>query len=235
MKSNIHWLNHLHLYNTVKKHIVQSNSVLDIGCGIIPQKLVPTKLHICVEPFIEYVNHLLSHQPPFSRTKYVIINSDWNRVIPLIPPKSVDTIVILDVIEHIPKKEGLKLLSKTVPLARKQVIIGGPIGLTEQYDNSGKDAWGYSGIEYQKHRSGWLPSDFKDGWEVFASKRFHFKDNLGRKLAKPEGAFFAIKNIPYNSNHEKFSNRLKEQLSQWYNNILTQLYYIKQRIIGAEV
>jgi hypothetical protein len=42
----------------VMKHIKQTDVVIDIGCGIRPQKLIKPKVHIGIEPYAEYIQHL---------------------------------------------------------------------------------------------------------------------------------------------------------------------------------
>jgi len=231
-KSNIKWLSRTDLVKVVKKNIFPVKTVLDIGCGIIPQTLVPTKTSICVEPYGEYVTHLLRNYPPFSRHKYLIIQTDWKGILPLIPNKSIDTIILTDVIEHLSKIEGQKLLKQTVPLARKQIIIGAPIGLTKQFHVGDKDAWGYSGVKWQDHKSGWDPDDFGSDWDIYACKEFHVKDNLGRITKHPGGAFFAIKNITYTDTRGTIKLELEIFIKQLIKRFLTNLYYMKQRLIG---
>jgi hypothetical protein len=53
--------------------------------------------------------------------------------------------------------------------------------------------WGLGGGSWQEHKSGWLPEDFREGWQVLASKDFHLVDNLGKVLPEPYGALFAIR------------------------------------------
>jgi len=60
------------------------------------------------------------------------------------------------------------------------------------------------GASWQEHRSGWLPEDFDDSWQIFAAKEFHTADNLSRPLERPFGAFWAIKT------HEGCDSRLQE-------------------------
>lgn len=234
-KSQVTWLSRDNLVREVKKHIQKAENVLDIGCGIIPQTMVPARLHICVEPYEEYVNHLLNNYPPFSRHKYLVIQSDWAGIIPLFPKQSIDTVILTDVIEHLKKEEGKKLLKQTLNIARKQIIIGTPIGLTKQFHSHGKDAWGYSGVKWQEHQSGWSPDDFDSTWQIYACKKFHMVDNLGRKLKKPEGTFFAIKNISYKDLRGTFMKESSIYLRSLFKSIITKLYYLKQRISGGKI
>lgn len=64
-----------------------------------------------------------------------------------------DLILLIDVIEHLDKDEGKLFLKKLIQKSRN-VIVGTPKGFTDQDDVYGN--------ELERHRSGWLPSDFKE-------------------------------------------------------------------------
>ncbi len=164
------------------------STVLDIGPGIKPQWLVQAKTHVCVEPYREYAERLAREHPGF-----IILNCTWAEAVDLLPPDSVDTIVLMDVIEHLEKEEGTALLAATVALARGQVVVHTPLGFMPQGENEKKDAWGLDGTEWQIHRSGWLPEDFP-GWEVVVCEQFHTHDAYGRRFDEPYGALFAVLN-----------------------------------------
>ena len=68
-------------------------------------------------------------------------------------PKSFDSVVALDLIEHLTKKEGLILIKKMENIACKNIIIMTPNGFTNQnaYDKN----------PYQVHKSGWTAGEFK--------------------------------------------------------------------------
>lgn len=73
--------------------------------------------------------------------------------------KSVDAVVLLDVIEHFHKKDGLRLLKKAEAIARKSVIVLTPNGFYAQDELGGNP--------YQIHKSGWSVRDLKDmGYRV---------------------------------------------------------------------
>ncbi|MEI6706194.1 MAG: class I SAM-dependent methyltransferase [Methylococcales bacterium] len=172
--------------------------VLDIGCGIVPQSYIRPHTHICCEPYGEYVDHL---QKKIAKLKdrncsYVVLNMGWHEAVNFFPEKSVDTVFLVDVIEHLEKEEGHKLLALTEKIARKQVVVFTPLGFMPQYHEDGKDAWGLNGADWQEHKSGWLPEDFSEDWQFFIAKEFHLIDNLLRPLEKPYGAFWAIKTYP---------------------------------------
>jgi 2-polyprenyl-3-methyl-5-hydroxy-6-metoxy-1,4-benzoquinol methylase len=200
------------LFDIVKKNILPAKIVLDIGCGIRPQNYIEPKVHICCDPHQEYIEHLRDTLSFYrseegneftpnefctltkkNNSGFVFINTEWENIVKLIPAKSVNSVFLLDVIEHLEKKAGLELIEKTAELCRNQVIIFSPLGFVEQEHESDTDAWGFNGAKLQRHYSGWLPEDFDDSWDIFVCENFHTHDNLGNEYTEPKGAFFAIK------------------------------------------
>jgi hypothetical protein len=181
--------------DTIKKfeHV---ETVLDIGPGIQPQQYIKPLVHICAEPFHQYVERLQQIAVTAKDRAYVILPMTWAEAAKYFPEKSVDTVLLLDVIEHLEKKEGQELLEKTLRIARRQVIIFTPLGFVTQLHADTKDAWGLDGGSWQEHKSGWLPEDFSDGWEVIACKDFHQTDNMGKPRAEAAGALWAIHTQP---------------------------------------
>lgn len=171
--------------------IKSCSKLLDIGCGIKPFTKVKCKTHICCEPYNEYVEVL--------NEKYkdlLILNMSWQDVVEKFPSSSVDTILIIDVIEHLEKKEALDLLTKTLKIASQQVVVFTPLGFFEQNHPDGIDAWGLHGGKWQTHRSGWYPEDFLENsnghWDFYICNDFHDLNNKGERLPEPKGAFWAI-------------------------------------------
>jgi hypothetical protein len=182
------------LVSTMQESLLPACEILDIGCGIVPQfYLIPT-VHICCEPFEQYLDVLRKKVMDKPDRIYTFLNIGWEQAVELFPEKSVDTIFICDVIEHLEKEEGRRLLEKTVPIARKQVVIFTPLGFMPQHHTDGKDAWGLDGASWQEHKSGWEPEDFDERWQFVVSREYHTHDNLGSLLEKPFGAFWAICN-----------------------------------------
>jgi hypothetical protein len=193
---DITWVDKNELSKKAVNHIRTVDIALDIGCGIMPQNFIVPLLHICCEPYDEYLDYLSRKikLPENKGRDYLVLKMGWQDVVKYFPLKSVDTIFLVDVIEHLDKDEGKKLLLATQEIARHQVVVFTPLGFMPQEHHDGIDAWGLSGAAWQEHKSGWLPEDFEgDGWKFFASKEFHTTDNLGSPLKKIYGAFWAIK------------------------------------------
>lgn len=186
-------------HNSCKKEVMNMNSLMDIGCGIMPQLQFYPKVHICVEPFKEYMEVLMKklEKDIYQDREWVFIQKGFSNVLGIIPDKSIDTICMIDVIEHIEKEEVLHSLEKMIKKVRKQVIIVTPLGFMPQEHEGNLDAWGLNGAEQQKHVSGWEPKDFKDeNWKFVICERYHTHDNLGQPLDKTYGILFAIYTNP---------------------------------------
>jgi SAM-dependent methyltransferase len=77
--------------------------------------------------------------------------------------KSFDVVIMLQLIEHLTKENGLKLIADAEKIARKQVILATPVGF----------------LEYDFHLSGWEPQELqKLGYTVTGH---------GLKLPIPKG------------------------------------------------
>lgn len=147
--------------------------VVDIGPGIKPQKLVNADELRLVEPHFEYVAILENN----GFTTYQMTGLEY-----LKNSSKVDTVTMLDVIEHMEKEEAKEVIALAKEKA-DQVIIFTPIGFMKQtYKKGERDAWGLNGAEWQTHKSGWMPEEFPD-WSVSVSPNFH---------GERGGAFMAI-------------------------------------------
>ncbi len=85
---SISWLEKEIFFPTVIKHIKPAEVVLDIGCGIMPQPYITPTVHICCEPFEQYVEVLQDRLKDESNVKYLVLRSTWAEAVKLFPPKS---------------------------------------------------------------------------------------------------------------------------------------------------
>jgi len=195
------------LFNIVGERLEQVDLLLDIGCGIRPQQLVRPMTHICCDPCRQYIEHLRTVVADSFDRSYVIINAGWREVVRLFPPESVDTVFLVDVIEHLEKDEANELLKATVMLARRQVAVFTPFGFMPQFHADGIDAWGMNGGVWQEHKSGWFPEDFGEGWDIFIAEEFHTTDNAGTPIEKPYGAMWALLTKPVSNESHVMQGR----------------------------
>lgn len=176
------------------QRITAEGIVLDIGPGIRPRIHEETQFRILCEPYAEYVAALRERFSTASDT--MILHAAAQDVLPSMPDGSVDTIFLLDVIEHLEKEDGLKLLQDCERVARRQIVIFTPLGFVpQQYEEGDVDAWGFHGGGWQTHRSGWTPEDFDETWDVLACKEYHLTNGKGEVFDPPAGAMWVIKDI----------------------------------------
>jgi hypothetical protein len=165
---------------------------LDIGCGIMPQTLRrPNSLHHLAEPCVGYLQLAIPKRRQPGRS----VVATWEEALGMFEP--VDTIFLLDVIEHLEKEDGQRLLQRTYDLAKSQVVIFTPYGYMPQEPLEGKDHWGLDvgGNHLLAHKSGWYPEDFSE-WptEIYIVKECHFNDHNSNPLPQKYDAFWAILN-----------------------------------------
>ena len=202
---NLIWLTKEEVDEAVTKNCLQTNVVLDIGAGILPQYFVKPHVHICVEPYLPYIQKL--QKQGIDESRYVFLNCTWDVAMKMLPDKSVDSVFALDVIEHLEKEEGFKLLKEAERVARQQIMVYTPLGFYPQtYEDSNKpDRWGMGGGYWQTHRSGWIPEDFGEGWKLIACKEYIFLDENEQPLEKPFGAIWAFRD--FGETHHKTRKR----------------------------
>lgn len=208
----VHWLGKETFFQTVIRRLVPAEIVLDVGCGIRPQPYVRPMVHICCDPFDQYLARLGETLRNEHDRSYVLLKATWSDAVRLFPPKSVDTVFLLDVVEHVEKEEGVALLKKTGEIARRQVAVFTPLGFLPQEFPGCRDAWGLDGGKWQEHRSGWSPEDFDESWEVYATTEFHTADGRGHPLTNPFGAMWALRTVAGEERDPAVERSLKEKI-----------------------
>ena len=194
----IKWCDSQTLHAEATNLMKSVSSVLDIGCGIRPQQYIVPSLLICVEPHLEYVEILKKN---LKDANAIIIPLDAKTVLSALPSRSIDSIFLIDVIEHMPKEVGAEVIRECERVARQQVVLFTPLGFMPQEIHAGDaDGWNLHGGDWQDHKSGWYPEDFP-GWNIVACEHLHFNDFKGQPITPPYGGFYAIKNIPNNANY----------------------------------
>ncbi len=152
-------------------------SALDIGPGIRPFTWIEHEHFVCIEPHGEYCDIL--RKEGFKCVQDTALDY-------LNEGPACDTIYFIDVIEHMDKEEGRKVIDLAKEIATTQVIIFTPLGyMVQDCDGEDTDPWDMQGQKWQTHRSGWLTEEFLD-WQIFRDNSYH-----GRKKG---GAFAAIWN-----------------------------------------
>ena len=130
--------------------------VLDVGAGIRPMQWYRPEQHLCMDPYQPYCDVLVeAGYTTMCMTALEGLTGMWRY-----GADRIDAIYLLDVIEHMPKGMGGRVLTLAMKLAQRQVVVYTPYGFKEQTE----DVWEMGGDQWQTHRSGWLPGDFSQGW-----------------------------------------------------------------------
>ncbi len=137
---------------------IKPHKVLDIGVGNgrygflcrdildTPLEEKPSRIVLeGIEGFEKYITEF--HKKIYDK---IYIGNCYDLVEAL--PNDYDLILFLDVIEHLDKAQGEKLI-KVLLTKTKNIIIATPCGYVPQDDVFGN--------EYERHRSGWTKKDFK--------------------------------------------------------------------------
>ncbi|MCH8327672.1 MAG: class I SAM-dependent methyltransferase [Candidatus Marinimicrobia bacterium] len=150
---------HMHQVRTViEREIVgQCESVLDLGCGSdsvigsIKDRLSRSVGTDLFDPSLE-----LSRQ---KRLHHEYFNIDVLEAADQFGPDSFDCVVAIDLIEHLERDDGLRLIEQMEMMARIKVIIFTPNGFVPQEP--------FDGNQWQRHISGWGVDEMRDrGYKV---------------------------------------------------------------------
>jgi hypothetical protein len=132
-------------------------SLLDVGCG-------------GKSPIVRFSGRIAhtvgidSHMPSIERSRAEGIHTNYIHVNiaeigSRFEERSFDCVVVLDVIEHFEKADGLRLLDTVERIARKKVVVFTPNGFLSQSPTADNP--------HQLHRSGWSPAEMRArGYEV---------------------------------------------------------------------
>ncbi len=154
------------------RELLGCEKILDLGCGthsmvgILPKERFHT---VGVELFDPYLDKAIE-----SKRHAEYIKADMLQV--AFDDNSFDAVVLLDVVEHLKKEDGLALLEKAKKWARKKIIVNTPNGFFKQaaYDDN----------DLQEHLSGWEISEFKKwGFSVNGLRGFNWMHLL---LGRPK-------------------------------------------------
>jgi SAM-dependent methyltransferase len=139
----------------LRKALLGCETVLDIGCGAA---LTMRQLEVshCVG--------LEGYRPSFEdaqrlNTQDEIICGDLRNLTNYFKPDQFDACIAMDVIEHLPKEDGLKLMRDMEMIAKKKVVFFTPNGFLPQKQSADSDL--------QAHFSGWEADEMKShGYRV---------------------------------------------------------------------
>lgn len=165
------------IYETeLEKAIGNVKTVLDVGCGSnSPLRNVSKQFRsVGVDIF----------QPSIEASKKQNIHDEYHQLDILkldtvFSPGSFDCVLASDVIEHLDKEDGMKLLTMMEQIAKKRMIIFTPNGFTTQE--------AVDGNPWQEHKSGWTPQEMRKlGYAVMGIYGWkHLRGELSLVKYKP--------------------------------------------------
>lgn len=141
----------------LKNSLKDCATLLDIGCGYISpayEFFKNMEYTVGIDGYEKAVEGARAHK--VHTRQYVL---DVKKIGTEFAEKSFDCVIALDLIEHLIKADGYKLISDAEKIAKKKIIIFTPNGFVEQneYDNN----------KLQRHFSGWSVNDFRKlGYKV---------------------------------------------------------------------
>lgn len=132
----------------LQEELKDCETVLDLGCGW------SSPLQYCKN--IRYSVGVEAYKPYLVKSKGQGVHSKYiNKNIEDVsfPDGSFDAVIMIEVLEHFPKKVGLKVLADAQRWAAKKVIVTSPNGFSKQdpFDRN----------RLQKHLSGWSAATMK--------------------------------------------------------------------------
>lgn len=134
-----------------KEIINDCQTLLDVGCGASSpiQKFTRKLRHtVGVDCFPEALSKSRAAGIHREYKLADVLSLDEN-----FAPRSFDCVVALDLIEHLSKADGLRLITAMEKIAKKKIIIFTPNGFLPQNE--------YDGNPNQVHLSGWTAAEIK--------------------------------------------------------------------------
>ena len=152
-------LGYVHPYSSfrgvIRSTLKEASSVVDIGCGkgalgsTMRHWRGRTRYTVGVDAYVPYLRYCQKQ-----RLYDELVACDV-RFLPFVN-RAFEDVLSIEVIEHLPKTEGLRLLEELERIGSKQLVISTPYGYMEMYHKN------LVPLEdsLMKHRSGWLPEEF---------------------------------------------------------------------------
>jgi len=138
----------------LKKIVDQRWSVLDLGCGSNPPilRIMEPNRYLGIDAFEKSINEARNNasQKGWKNCSFEVMD-----LLDLkFAERQFDAVLCVDVIEHLRKEDGIKLLENAKSWASKALYVSTPNGYLRQdpYDSN----------QLQEHLSGWSVTDFRE-------------------------------------------------------------------------
>jgi hypothetical protein len=178
------------IFSSYQKELVKalegSSSILDVGCGShSPVGLLRGKARLV--GIDAHANSVKKSQELGIHDEYYV--HDVLKIQELFKAGSFDSVVALDLIEHLEKQDGLDLLDAMERIATKKVVVFTPNGFLAQGE--------YDSNPWQVHRSGWSVAEMKArGYDVIGINGWRpLRGELGFVKHKPAWFWIILSDI----------------------------------------
>ena len=136
------------LLGELRSTLAGCKTVLDVGCGNASPLRFISGMHLTGVD--GYARALEEARERRTHDEYVL--SDVKKVAEVFPRRRFDACVALDVIEHLEKEDGWRMLEGMQKLATRCVVIFTPNGFMPQKSKDG---------DLQEHLSGWTADEMR--------------------------------------------------------------------------
>ncbi len=161
-------------YKYLMTYIPKDSTVLDLACGCgNPFAGIKFPTLIGVDIWKKHFN-----MPEYDN----VLHYDIRKINEIFQEKCFDVVTAFDVIEHLEKEEGFKLIKDAERIARKKVIFFTP----KKWDDNKKAVetkhyWSY-GNPANYHKSLWKEKDFTDlGYKTLSYRGYVFVEKVIEK------------------------------------------------------
>ena len=152
-------------YIQIMSLIPKDRTILDLGCGS-GHPFIGTEFPVLIGVDVWKKKF---EMPEYDQVWF----HDIKKITELYPQKFFDVVTCIDVIEHLEKQEGFKLLEDVEKIAWDKIIIFTPKKWTENKEAvENENYWSY-GNKYNYHQSHWTEKDFIDrGYEIIPNEDY---------------------------------------------------------------
>src|SRR5436190_8169667 len=138
----------LSFVNEIRSALANCETVLDVGCGnASPMRFLSSSYLVGVDGYAPALD-----EARCGGTHNEFLLGNVTRITELFPSRKFDACIALDVIEHLQKEDGWRMVHDMERLATKRVVIFTPNGFVPQKSKDG---------DLQEHLSGWTADEMR--------------------------------------------------------------------------